>query len=44
MSNKKLEIKNLQLLMIEELAKKKNQKPEIYLNKLIQEAYDKNSR
>jgi len=44
MSNKKLEIKNLQLLMVEELAKKKNQKPEAYLYKLIQDAYDKNSR
>ena len=44
MSNKKLEIKNLQLLMLEELSKKQKMKPEAYLHKLIQEAYDKNSR
>lgn len=44
MSNKKIEIKNLQLLMVEELAKKKNQKPEAYLHKLIQDTYDKTSR
>ena len=44
MSNKKLEIKNLQSLMLEELSKKHKMKPEVYLQKLIQEAYDKNSR
>lgn len=38
---KTLQIKNLELLMIEELAKRKKLKPEAYLNKLIKENYDK---